>query len=90
MSQRKRRGHSFGGKHLVFTRSSLVVEACGNACGRVETRLKTANSDLKGKYGLRRPPVRGRDRMALFMDLVMLARLSAALARMREQATIAA
>jgi hypothetical protein len=44
---------------------------------------------LKLYYALRRPRVRGLDRMSLYVDLVMLARLSVALARLRSSQAIA-
>lgn len=40
-------------------------------------------SRLKMHFGLRRPRVRGRDRMKLWVDLVVFARLASALADAR-------
>jgi hypothetical protein len=45
--------------------------------------IESEFSLLKRCFGVRRPPVRGRDRMRLWVDLVVFARLASALADAR-------
>jgi hypothetical protein len=45
--------------------------------------IESEFSLLKRCYGLRRPPVRGRDRMKLWVDLVVFAHLASELADAR-------
>jgi len=61
--------------HPLIPRSSPRWKALYAGRNAVEGEF----ARLKYYFGLRRPPVRGRDRMSLFVDLVILARLASAL-----------